>query len=106
VAAARQPKHGDLRVWWIPQIPGKSFLIPIGNIREFGSLLKGKFIMDALANYDIFQFENDIKSDYSNAGGVSIYHEPDAEWIDWYDADGNDIDTADLGGDQTWDMDN
>ena len=42
-------------------------------------------IMDTLANYDIFQFENNIKPDYCNTGGLSIYEE--GEWSEWYHPD-------------------
>jgi hypothetical protein len=77
-----------LRVWWIPQIPGKPFLVPVANAPE------AKKLLDVLAAYDIFQFENRIKPDYCNAGGLSVYE--DGEWTDWYDADGNDIDATEL----------
>ena len=84
-----EPKNGDLRVWHIPQIPMKPFLVPVSN------LIEAKLILDTLAQYDIFQFENNIKPDYSNAAGLSVYE--DGEWTDWYDDDGNTIDelTAD-----------
>ena len=39
--------------------------------------------MDVLADYDKFQFENNIKPDYSNAGGLEIFE--NGEWPDWYD---------------------
>ena len=56
-------------------------------------------LLDALAQYDIFQYENQIKPDYSNAGGLQIWdtgNEPDElglYWSDWYDeTTGYDID--------------
>lgn len=57
-------KEGDLMVWHIPQIPGKAFEIKVDDIRQ------GKWLMDILAHYDIFQWENNIKPDYSNANGL------------------------------------
>ncbi len=85
-------KNGMLRVWWIPQVPMKSF-----NIEVF-SLEEAKLLLDTLAEYDRFQFENNIKPDYSNAGGLMIWseemkeidleNEPDNKdpgWTDWYD---------------------
>lgn len=76
---------GDLRVWWIPQVPMKPFIVPVETVGEARKLL------DALAKYDAFQFENLVKPDYSNAGGLSVFE--DGEWTDWYDEEGNDIDT-------------
>ena len=79
-------KAGDLKVWWIPQIPGQPFMVPVENIREAALLLR------ALADYDIFQFEKRIKPDYCNAGGLVVFE--DGEWVDWYNEDGDDIDTV------------
>ena len=74
-------KPGDLRVWWVPQVPGMAFHVPVKDVAE------GVKIMDTLANYDLFQFKNNIKPDYCNAGGLDIYEEGEAgmEWVSWYD---------------------
>lgn len=66
-----------LRVWWIPQIPGKPFIVPVESVAE------GVNIMNILADYDWFQLNNNIKPDYCNAGGLSMFE--DGEWIDWCD---------------------
>lgn len=86
-------KQGDLRVWWIPQIPGEPFHVDVASPAE------AKKIMDVLANYDIFQFENRIKPDYCNAGGLECYRqdgmweEGDSEdWCEWESDDGDNID--------------
>jgi len=76
--------EGSLRVWWIPQVPGKPFLV------EMPDLKSAALIMDTLANYDKFQFENRIKPDYCNAGGLSVFE--GGEWCDWYSDDGEDFD--------------
>jgi len=70
-------KQGDLQVWWIPQVPMKSFTVPVSSVAE------GVKVMDLLAAYDIFQFENNVKPDYCNAGGLNVFEE--GEWVDWYD---------------------
>lgn len=67
-----------LRVWHIPQVPGKPFYIPVNDIRE------AKKVMDILAYYDLFQLENNIKPDFCNANGVEIWDEETKEWYDWY----------------------
>lgn len=78
--------HKKLRVWWIPQVPGKPFHVSVDSPDEAAKLLT------VLADYDIFQFENRIKPDYSNAGGLEEFEDESGEWCEWYDDDGNDID--------------
>lgn len=72
-----------LRVWHIPQVPGKPFYVYTDDIRE------AKKIMDILATYDLFQLENRIKPDFTNVNGVQMWDETEQEWIDW------DIETED-----------
>jgi len=74
----------QLRVWWIPQVPGKSFYVPVSTVAEAVRL------MDVLAKYDQFQLDNRIKPDYCNAGGVEMW-DIDSDgagtpgWVSWYD---------------------
>jgi len=75
---------GDLQVWWVPQVPMKSFDVDVGSVAE------GVKIMDVLASYDAFQLENRVKPDYCNAGGLRRWcADSDGEgtpgWEDWYD---------------------
>lgn len=78
-----------LRVWHIPQVPMKAFTVEVQSVEE------GVRLMNALADYDIFQYENNIKPDYCNANGLQIWDEimtdeemADMElkdrWVDWY----------------------
>jgi len=82
-----------MKVWWIPQIPGKSFDVPVNSLEEASLLL------DTLAAYDLFQYENRIKPDYSNAGGLVVWDEnSDGDgtpgWVDYYDDEtGDDFET-------------
>ena len=46
-------------------------------------------ILDTLAFYDIFQFENNIKPDYCNAGGLECFS--GGVWCEWSSGDGEDI---------------
>jgi hypothetical protein len=87
---SEKPKEQELQVWWIPQAPAKPFTIPVKSIRE------GKLLLSALANYDLFQFENNIKPDYCNAGGLSVME--DGEWCDWESEEGLPIDEVDDNG--------
>lgn len=79
------PNDRDLRVWWIPQIPGEPFYAPVSSPAE------GKRLLDVLALYDQFQLEHNIKPDYSNAGGLECFNQDGLgtafpqEWAEWYD---------------------
>lgn len=70
-----------MRVWHIPQIPGTPFTVEVSSVKE------GVLLMNALAQYDIFQFENNIKPDYCNANGLEVFE--DGEWTDWYYENGD-----------------
>ena len=66
-------------------MPMKPFYVDVASVEEAVKM------MDVLANYDIFQFENNIKPDYCNAGGLIVFDEndknddPDGSWGGWYD---------------------
>lgn len=69
-----------LRVWHMPQVPGKPFCVPVNTPEE------GKKVMDILAAYDLFQH---IKPAFANMNGLQRYDEQEKEWLDW------DIETED-----------
>lgn len=78
----------EYRVWWIPQVPlrGESpFHV------EVPDLPTGKLLVNTLALYDIYQYENKIKPDYSNAGGLEYRH-PILTQGDWEELDTDDED--------------
>lgn len=83
---------GDLRVWWIPQVPGTPFYVSVKTVDE------AILLLNTLADYDCFQFENNIKPDYCNAGGLMVYDSEDGEddnaWTEWHNDDGDDIDAV------------
>ncbi len=73
-------KNGDLRVWWVPQIPMNSFFVDVESVEM------GVKLLQVLSDYDIFQLENNIKPDYSNAGGLDIWvGDAGGGWESWYD---------------------
>jgi hypothetical protein len=79
------PIQGDLRVWWLPQIPSSNpFIRPVNNLEQ------AMLLLNCLANYDLYQLENNIKPDYSNAGGLEVYE--DGQWCEWEDEFGDNID--------------
>jgi len=82
MAKRLKPKEGDLHVWWIPQVPMKAFRVQVRDVHE------AKLILGTLAFYDIFQFENNIKPDYCNMGGLEVFE--NGEWTEWYDEESGD----------------
>ncbi len=77
-------EHGQLRVWWIPQVPGKPFHVDVSSFEE------GELITKVLADYDQFQFKNNIKPDYCNTGGIQVWLddlEPTEDGSKWCDVD-------------------
>lgn len=89
------PSVGDLRVWWCPQIPMTRFFVDVASPQE------AKKLLDVLADYDMFQFENNVKGDYCNAGGLEVFEDVDEEgdlaWYEWsHPETGEDIDEVDF----------
>lgn len=79
-AKGRKP----MRVWHIPQIPGKAYHVPVASIKE------AKKILIVLAEYDLFQLKHNIKGDYANAAGLQELN--GKQWEDWCNEDGDSID--------------
>jgi chitinase len=69
------PKQGDLRVWWIPQIPGDMFIVDVPDSAT------ATLLLDVLGRYDQFQFDQRIKPDYCNAGGIEEWDEDGNDWL-------------------------
>lgn len=74
-----------LRVWHIPQVPMKAFHVEVSNMEDAWK------IMNILWDYDSFQYENNVKPDYSNDTGLEYWDEEEKDWLEWYDEDGYDI---------------
>lgn len=72
--------ENKLRVWWMPSfgVTTATFYIPVTSAEE------GKKVLDILAAYDGFQFQNGVKPDYCNTGGLQIYNPEIADYEDWY----------------------
>jgi len=86
-------ENGQLKVWWKPQVPMKSFEVLVDNLKE------AHLLLDVLAEYDLFQLKHKIKGDYCNVGGLLIWDEtidedvPSDKWTDWVDEEtGDDFD--------------
>ena len=73
-----------LRVWWIPQVGiKKAFYVPVESPEE------GKKVIDLLSAYDCFQYNQNVKPDYCNTGGLQMFDEDENDWVDWYFDDGD-----------------
>jgi hypothetical protein len=83
-----------LQVWWVPQVPMENpFVFDVGSVEQ------GVIIMNVLANYDAFQFENKVKPDYCNAGGIRRWCEDsDGDgtpgWEEWFDEESGEDDPS------------
>lgn len=81
--------NGSLRVWHIPQLPMEAFYYPVKNVEE------AKLLLNVLAQYDLFQYEHNVKGDYSNVSGLEEYGYENENgeicWAEYYDNDGRDI---------------
>ena len=68
----------QMRVWWMPQVGYGTFYVPVESVEE------AKKVMDLLSSYDCFQYNQNIKPDYCNCGGLQVYNEETEDWEDWY----------------------
>ena len=67
-----------LRIWWIPQIPMSNVFTS-----EVSSVIEGAKMLRMLAAYDVYQLNNHIKPDFSNAGGLEQFDEDEQDWTSW-----------------------
>jgi hypothetical protein len=77
------PAEGDLRVWYIPQIPGKPYEVDIprrAGASDAAYLQQAAFVIEAIIGLSIFEFENRIKPDYADMSGIARFE--DGEWCD------------------------
>jgi hypothetical protein len=70
------------KAWYIPQVPMKPFEI------EASTAAKAQTILNIIINFSIFEFENKVKPDYCDAGGVSEWNVGEQEWVDIEEMDG------------------
>jgi hypothetical protein len=69
------------KAWYIPQVPMKAFE------REFDSLETASLVLNAVIDFSIFEFENKVKPDYSDAAGIAMWDEESGEWEDVDDSE-------------------
>lgn len=87
------PKVGELCVWHNPQV-GRvgNFFYPVASVDQ------AKIVLNLLADYDLWQYENRVKGDYASASGLIVFEGaiPDDEdhdgWCEWENSIGYSID--------------
>jgi len=62
------------KVWYIPQVPMAAFEVEVPDVPS------ARMVLDALSAFSLFEFENRVKPDYSDAGGIAILDH--GEWRD------------------------
>lgn len=68
----------QLKVWWVPQLGVvEPFYVNVNSVEEAVK------IIEVLADYDLFQYNHNVKPDYCNAGDILLWDESEQEWIDW-----------------------
>ena len=65
------------KAWYIPQVPMKAFEV------ERGSAAEALAALDLITDFSIFEFDNKVKPDYCDAGGVTVWDEAEQAWIDY-----------------------
>jgi len=69
------------KAWYIPQVPMKAFEV------ERPTAVEAQAALGLLTDFSIFEFENKVKPDYYDAGGVVEWDEATQEWHDLEAAD-------------------
>lgn len=77
----------ELRVWHNCQICElrELFYVKVDSIEE------AILVINVLWDYDRYQYEKGVKSDYCNASGLEIFNTEENEWEEYYDEEGRDI---------------
>ena len=65
------------RAWYIPQIPMKAFYGPLRDSYE-----RAAEDLEIITDFSIFEFENNVKPDCADVGGVE-YLDRDGDWAEW-----------------------
>lgn len=74
------PNVGDLKVWYVPQVPMPAFEVYVPDMKT------AALILDTLGLFSDFELEHKVKPDYCDAGGIVRYEE-DGDGFGWFDVD-------------------
>ncbi|QSL99815.1 hypothetical protein SEA_ODAY_71 [Gordonia phage ODay] len=79
------PQPGDLKIWYIHQVPGKPYSQAVPDIAT------GQAILDAVYQVALFGLEHRWWPDFANMGGISRYEKYDDGDEGWFDLDDEEI---------------
>lgn len=77
-------QEGALRIYYIPQIPMPAFRVEVAN------LATAHIVLDTIISFSVFEFENNIKPDYSDAGGIERWESDGYGGYDWFEVNQED----------------
>lgn len=80
------PVEGDLKVFYAPQVPMKAFEVKAIDLPD------AVRVLSIITNFSIFEYENKIKPDYSDYGGVVRYEADGEGGFEWCDVDQDELD--------------
>lgn len=83
MAAGPDDGVNKFKAWYIPQVPMKAFEV------ECATAAEAERVLDLITDFSIFEFDNKVKPDYCDAGGVVVWDDHSCEWWDYepeYDA--------------------
>ena len=69
------------QVWYCPQMPMKAFEVETSNA------LEAEKILGVLEDFSLFEFENRVKPDYADVGGIQVWDEEGRGWVDYHPED-------------------
>lgn len=69
------------RVYYIPQVPMKAFTV------EVTELDAAQLLLTTIIDFSIFEFENKVKPDYSDAAGIERWEEDSETGWGWFELD-------------------
>jgi hypothetical protein len=68
-----------LRVWYNLRVPRTTFTTEVAN------LVEARLLLDTLARYDEFCFNNKLAKYGYNAGGLQVWSDVEQTWMHWID---------------------
>lgn len=64
------------KVWYIPQVPMKAFEHVVDDLKT------AENVLSAIYEFSAFEYENKVKPDYADMGGIAEWNTTDKSWED------------------------
>ncbi len=82
------PEPDDLMVWYVPQVPGPAFEVRVPDLKT------ASLVLEVITDLSAFEFDHNIKPDYSDASGISRWEPNGDDGFDWYEVEQEKLDEA------------